>query len=135
MRGRWDIIAPVTAGIAVLVLVVMPDGRGTDLEPVLLQVRQTALETAAPGSAVPWTAPQSGLAGTIIPAAVFDRGDGSLCRRYQVVISGQPRQETACRDELGVWRGTIATAQTASLWGSLFGAPDPVAGSQLAEAR
>ncbi len=122
MLARWDVIAPAIAGLALVVLALLP-ARPPQAGAVL-SARQTALETAAPGSAVAWRDPGSGVSGTIIPAQITERPDGSLCRRYTLTVLGESSTHTACRDDGGTWQGEPQPAgQPSTVWAAVLSPP------------
>lgn len=69
---------------------------------------QRALETAPTGQAMPWSNPQSGNSGVVIPQAPYQLADGSYCREYQqrIVVGGQTQSGygKACRQPDGSWK-------------------------------
>lgn len=72
------------------------------------QTTQRALETAPAGQALPWSNPQSGNSGTVIPQAPYQTADGGYCREFQqhIIVGGQ-RQDgygRACRQPDGSWK-------------------------------
>ena len=66
-----------------------------------------AFETAPAGTAVPWTNPDNGHAGTVTPTRTYQTASGTYCREYQqtVTIGGQQERSygTACRQPDGSW--------------------------------
>lgn len=69
---------------------------------------QRALETAQPGSTLPWENPESGNSGTITPRNYYKTASGQYCREYQqsITIDGRVSQGygTACRQPDGSWQ-------------------------------
>jgi len=67
-----------------------------------------ALETTRSGSAVPWTNPDNGHAGTVTPTRTYQAADGTYCREYQETVTIGGKQErsfgTACRQPDGSWK-------------------------------
>ncbi len=71
------------------------------------ETSQRALETGAPGEALPWRNPESGHSGTVTPKKYYQTASGQYCREYtQTIKIGGKMQEgvgTACRNEDGTW--------------------------------
>lgn len=122
--GNWEGLAPVTAGIALLVLVFLPQKQMTiNLEsPAVHDAGQIALEMQESGSQVSWDDSNSGLSGVIMPLRVFRDERGHWCRHYILTVDGGDRPEsisrTACRHADGQWRNiTGTTSQVADSGG------------------
>lgn len=68
---------------------------------------QQALETGAPGEALPWRNPKSGHGGSVTPSKYYQTASGQYCREYTQTIRIGGRVEegvgTACRNEDGTW--------------------------------
>lgn len=69
---------------------------------------QRALETAQPGTTLPWENPQTGNYGSVTPRNYYRNDDGQYCREYSQTITVGGRTErgygTACRQSDGTWR-------------------------------
>lgn len=67
-----------------------------------------AFETTPAGTAVPWTNPDNGHAGTVTPTRTYQTADGTYCREYQqtVTIGGKEERSygKACRQPDGSWK-------------------------------
>jgi surface antigen len=67
-----------------------------------------ALETAPAGQAMPWSNPQSGNYGTVIPQAPYKVAGGGYCREFQqkIVVGGKTQSGygKACRQPDGSWQ-------------------------------
>ena len=72
------------------------------------QTQQKALETAPAGQSLPWSNPQSGHSGVVIPAAPFKNDSGQYCREFQnkITVGGKTQSGygTACRQPDGSWQ-------------------------------
>jgi surface antigen len=72
------------------------------------QTQQKALETSQPGQPLPWSNPQSGHSGVIIPQAPYQNTSGQYCREFQnkITVGGQTETGygTACRQPDGSWQ-------------------------------
>jgi surface antigen len=70
--------------------------------------QQKALETSQAGQALPWSNPQSGNSGVIIPQAPFQNQSGQYCREFQnkITVGGKTESGygTACRQPDGSWQ-------------------------------
>ncbi|HEX7968863.1 MAG TPA: RT0821/Lpp0805 family surface protein [Stellaceae bacterium] len=68
----------------------------------------TALETAPPGQALPWSNPNTGNYGSVVPQGVYQTADGQYCREFQqtIVVGGQQEHGfgKACRQPDGSWK-------------------------------
>lgn len=119
--GNWEGLAPVTAGIALLVLVFMPQKPMTvNLEsPAIHDAGQIALEMQESGSQVNWDDSASGLSGMIMPLRVFRDERGHWCRHYIVTVDDRPESisRTACRHADGQWRNVSGASQVADSGG------------------
>lgn len=108
--GNWDGMATVTAGVALLVLALMPRERPPiDLDnEAVRQAGQVALELGNSGTAVSWDDNASGLSGSIMPLRVFRNAEGQWCRRFVITIEGSRNptvlNRTACRRLDGEWQ-------------------------------
>lgn len=109
--GEWDALAPLAAGVALVLWAIWPDQaqpsapRGDDLLNVL--------EDTATGQAVPWSDPASGAHGTLVPSAVFRATSGEWCRAYRISFAngdGQISGHVACRLVHGGWRDQPAVS-------------------------
>jgi len=69
---------------------------------------QKALETGQTGQALPWSNPQSGNSGAIIPSAPYKNDNGQYCREFQnkITVGGKTESGygTACRQPDGSWQ-------------------------------
>jgi surface antigen len=76
--------------------------------PVYNSTTQRALETAPAGKTLPWSNPQTGNSGTVIPSAPYQNPNGQYCREYnQTIVVGGKKQSghgTACREPDGSWK-------------------------------
>ena len=72
------------------------------------QTQQKALETSNAGQALPWSNPQSGNSGVIIPQAPYKNTSGQYCREFQnqITVGGKTQSGygTACRQPDGSWQ-------------------------------
>ena len=72
------------------------------------RAQQRALETAPAGQQLPWSNPQSGNSGYIVPQAPYRNDSGQYCREFQNRITVGGRTEngygTACRQPDGSWQ-------------------------------
>lgn len=70
--------------------------------------QQRALETGQPGQVLPWSNPQSGNSGTVVPAAYYKNPNGQYCREYNTTVNVGGKVErgygTACRQPDGAWQ-------------------------------
>ena len=73
--------------------------------------RQTALETVASGTTMPWRDAASGVSGTVRPVSTMRSPQRGWCRTYEELIEARSRgyrlEHTACRTRGGSWQ-TIA---------------------------
>lgn len=113
---NWDGVATVTAGVALVVLALMPSEKEPfDLDAqVLHQAGQEALELSGSGTAVSWDDAGSGLSGSVMPLRVFRNAEGQWCRRFVITIEGDGNpvvlNRTACRRYDGEWRTVVEPA-------------------------
>lgn len=74
------------------------------------QTSQRALEVGQPNQQFPWSNPQSGNSGTVVPQGYYQQANGNYCREYTQTINVGGRLEegygTACRQSDGTWKIT-----------------------------
>ena len=72
------------------------------------QAQYSALETGAPGQALPWSNPQTGNSGSFEANKPYQNPTGQYCREFTQTINvgGQSQKAygTACREPDGTWR-------------------------------
>lgn len=72
------------------------------------QTSQSALETGQPGQSFPWSNPQSGNSGVVIPSNYYQTPQGQYCREYtqRIQVGGKTQEGygTACRQPDGTWQ-------------------------------
>lgn len=111
--GNWDGVATITAGVALVVLALMPrEKEAFDLDAqVLRQAGHEALELSNSGTAVSWDDAGSGLSGSVMPLRVFRNAEGQWCRRFVITVEGAGSpvvlNRTACRRYDGEWRTVV----------------------------
>ncbi len=101
----------VAVGIGTLIGAAMGSEVGASLDKAdqlyAAQTAQSALESAPSGTAVTWSNPDSGNAGTITPRPAVLVGD-QYCREFvqEIVIGGETHTGvgTACRNPDGTWQ-------------------------------
>jgi surface antigen len=71
---------------------------------------QRALEVGQPNQQFPWSNPQSGNSGMVVPQGYYQQSNGTYCREYTQTINVGGRVEeaygTACRQNDGTWKIT-----------------------------
>lgn len=72
------------------------------------QTAQRALEKGTSGRALPWSNPDSGNSGVVIPSAPYKNTSGQYCREFQnkITVGGKTQSGygTACRQPDGSWQ-------------------------------
>ena len=72
------------------------------------QAAHQALEKAPSGTAVPWTNPDNGHAGTVTPVRTYQASSGGYCREYETTVTVGGKLERgygrACRQPDGSWQ-------------------------------
>lgn len=103
-------LASVAAGTLLGALIGSEAGRSLDSADQMAMGRSTqrALETAPSHQSVPWSNPDTGHSGQVIPQPAYTNTQGRYCREFQqtVIVGGQEQSAygTACRQPDGSWQ-------------------------------
>ena len=85
-------------------------GKSLDAADKLMMDRTTqqSLEYSKSGTQSSWRNPDSGNAGSVIPAKPYKKADGQVCREFEQTIYVDGKEETAigkaCRNIDGTWK-------------------------------
>ena len=102
----------VAVGVGTLLGAAIGNGVGSSLDRADLNYSQAAsqqaLNTNQNGQPLPWSNPQSGVSGTVIPNNYYQNSNGQYCREYtqRINVGGRVQEGhgNACRQADGSWQ-------------------------------